>query len=63
MKRIQKYIPVKPELKEYMDVMLDLIKDSEIEHVFVHADKAKDIECSIVDGWIQPIANDTTVDM
>ena len=45
-KCIQEYLPVKPEppdypvLKEYMDSMLDLIKDLEIDHVFVHADEA-----------------------
>ena len=43
---IQEYLPVKleppdyPVLKEYMDSMLDLIKDSEVDHVFVHADEA-----------------------
>ena len=37
-KCIQEYLPVKPEpsdypvLKEYMDSMLDLIKDLEIDH-------------------------------
>ena len=44
-KCIQEYIPVKPEppdypvLKEYMDFMLELIKDLEIGHIFVHADE------------------------
>ena len=32
--------PDYPVLKEYMDSMLDLIKDLEIDHVFVHADEA-----------------------
>ncbi len=46
MKCTQEYLLVKPKpldypvLKEYMDFMLHLIKDLEIDHVFVHADEA-----------------------
>ncbi len=46
MKCLQEYLPIKaeppdyPVLKEYMDFMVELIKDLEIRHIFVHSHEA-----------------------
>ncbi len=43
---VQEYLPVTPAppdypmLKEYLDFLLDMIKDLDIPHVFIHADEA-----------------------